>query len=513
MTTYTNNSDSVWYYCNKDGQLQEPVTAAQLEELVRQGTVSPKANVLLKTNVSVDPNLLDLLQKPHYFGLPKDSGQYHTTLLHIAVINENIDFAKFLIQNGAEVHARDSACDTPLRKAVHENKIAELIKFLITTEIAVEEGYNGEPFYNDGGEWSRLGNRLLNREQLKEIQTLHEWFARKFASRLSVMLRTTVDVKLTSVDQMAYSEFIFGLDNPTCFNLLKIEPLDVNIILDISPSIIYPMIDRMLGGSDVGWVATLYRQQPRKPLNEGESCLARKLTDEFLEELKHAWHKVVKLNFSVVRVESNPTILQIMPPNEAVVILCFDVAMMGVRGCMTLCFQYNFFEGVQKASLDATPIDTLLEKAEQKLQDVSLLLSKIHQMNKDQTSSIRVAIKIAKQRAGDVTQRNPRIITNHFHESNKIMQRREFLRNTIAGAAALIPGSDVSANGDWVTSLPTVEPLMPIRHCNPSLQWEQMVIRMEHLCRCFNVGAIRPSLIQYKTRKDIIALLEEDSRS
>ena len=45
------------------------------------------------------------------------------------------------------------------------------------------------------------------------------------------------------------------------------------------------------------------------------------------------------------------------------------------------------------------------------------------------------------------------------------MRRREFLRSTLAGAAALVPGSGVAAQhlsqlGDWITSTPAV----PVSH-------------------------------------------------
>jgi len=65
---------------------------------------------------------------------------------------------------------------------------------------------------------------------------------------LSGLLRSIVEVKLTSVDQLTYSEFVFSLENPTCFNLLRAAPLEGNLILDINPSIVYPIIDRLLGG-------------------------------------------------------------------------------------------------------------------------------------------------------------------------------------------------------------------------------------------------------------------------
>jgi flagellar motor switch protein FliM len=88
----------------------------------------------------------------------------------------------------------------------------------------------------------------VGKEQMRALQSLHEGFGRNFGAALSALLRNIVEVKLTSVDQLTYSEFVFSLENPTCFNLLKAEPLEGNLILDINPSILYPIIDRLLGG-------------------------------------------------------------------------------------------------------------------------------------------------------------------------------------------------------------------------------------------------------------------------
>src|ERR1700676_3592973 len=104
----------------------------------------------------------------------------------------------------------------------------------------------------------------VGKEQVRALQTLHEGFSRNFGAALSGLLRSIVEVKLTSVDQLTYSEFVFSLENPTCFNLLKAEPLEGNLILDINPSILYPIIDRLLGG---GRDPT---PVPRRPLTEIE---------------------------------------------------------------------------------------------------------------------------------------------------------------------------------------------------------------------------------------------------
>jgi len=180
----------------------------------------------------------------------------------------------------------------------------------------------------------------VGKEQMRALQTLHEGFGRNFAAGLSAMLRAMVEVKLTSVDQLTYSEFVFSLENPTCFNLLKAEPLEGHLILDINPSILYPIIDRLLGG---GREPT---QLARRPLTEIELRIVSRITTLFLDELRRAWQNVLELHFEVVRVESNPQLAQIVPPNEVVVVISFELALGEIRGMVNLCIPYNAIERI-----------------------------------------------------------------------------------------------------------------------------------------------------------------------
>lgn len=180
----------------------------------------------------------------------------------------------------------------------------------------------------------------VGKEQMRALHTLHEGFGRNFGAALSALLRSIVEVKLTSVDQLTYSEFVFSLENPTCFNLLKAEPLEGNLILDINPSILYPIIDRLLGGGRET------SSMARRPLTEIELRLVSRITGLFLQELHHAWENVLDLKLEVLRVESNPQLVQIVPPNEVVVLIGFELAIGDLRGMMNLCIPYNSLERI-----------------------------------------------------------------------------------------------------------------------------------------------------------------------
>ncbi len=180
----------------------------------------------------------------------------------------------------------------------------------------------------------------VGKEQMRALQTMHEGFGRNFGASLSALLRTIVEVKLTSVDQLTYSEFVFSLENPTCFNLVNAKPLEGQLILDINPSILFPIIDRLLGGS------TSSSSLARRPLTEIELRLVARITDLFLDEMQHAWENVLMLELSVERVESNPQLVQIIPANEVVVLISFELTIGEVRGMVNLCIPYNSIERI-----------------------------------------------------------------------------------------------------------------------------------------------------------------------
>ena len=180
----------------------------------------------------------------------------------------------------------------------------------------------------------------VGKEQMRAFQSLHEGFARNFGASLSALLRTIVEAKLISVDQLTYSEFVYSLEIPTCFNLLKPLPLDGNWILDISPALLYPIIDRMLGG------AASSESAMKRPLSEIEIRLTSRITSAFLRDLAIAWSNAVSLNVEVERIESNPQLVQIVPPNEVVILVSFELTMGKTRGMVNLCIPFNTIERI-----------------------------------------------------------------------------------------------------------------------------------------------------------------------
>lgn len=180
----------------------------------------------------------------------------------------------------------------------------------------------------------------VSKEQMRAIEGIHDAFARNLGAGLSGFLRTIVEIRVATTEQLTYSEFIYSLPNPTNFNLLTVEPLEGQVCLELSPLIIYPIIDRLLGGSN----AELFI--PQRPLTLIEQRLVRRITDQALSSLNEAWTDLVEVDFKIVEVESNPHLVQIVAPNEIVVVIGFEIKMSGRAGTMSLCIPFNVIEPV-----------------------------------------------------------------------------------------------------------------------------------------------------------------------
>ncbi|MDE6044095.1 MAG: flagellar motor switch protein FliM, partial [Helicobacter sp.] len=88
----------------------------------------------------------------------------------------------------------------------------------------------------------------VSKEQLRAFRGIHDKMARNLSSQISAVMRSIVEIQLHSVDQMTYGEFLMSLPSPTSFNVFSLKPLDGTGVLEINPSIAFPMIDRLLGG-------------------------------------------------------------------------------------------------------------------------------------------------------------------------------------------------------------------------------------------------------------------------
>jgi len=170
----------------------------------------------------------------------------------------------------------------------------------------------------------------VSKEQLKGLQSLFEALSRELGIVLPPFLRTVVRVDLVSIDQLTYDEFILSVARPTALAVVNMAPLEGNAVMEISPSMVFPIIDRLLGGRG----RTL--SEPRE-LTEIETRIINRIVMMILDSLRRSWDQLVEFQCSILTLESDPLIVQIVAGSEMVVLVGYEVHIGETVGSMNMC--------------------------------------------------------------------------------------------------------------------------------------------------------------------------------
>jgi flagellar motor switch protein FliM len=169
----------------------------------------------------------------------------------------------------------------------------------------------------------------IAKDQLRSIHLLHDNFARNLASSLSGYLRAYVMVNLVSVEQLSFAEFTQCLQSPTVLVSLGMKPFDGNAVMELNPSLVFPLLEMLLGGNGKGGVLS-------RETTEIEQSILDTLFRIILHDLSSAWQMVANITFTVEGRETEPQLLQILAPNEAVVSIGLEIRVGDNTGLMNI---------------------------------------------------------------------------------------------------------------------------------------------------------------------------------
>lgn len=173
---------------------------------------------------------------------------------------------------------------------------------------------------------------------LQRLRVIHQQLANELAGALSSLVRSSVNVQLAEVTPLLYGEFLQSLAIPSCFHLLKSQGLEDCLMLDIEPRLLFPMLDRMLGGGQTD------EPPPRRPLSDVELLLAGRVARVVLDQLAEAWRDTCDLQLEIVQADTNPRLMRALPTDEMVVSIACNVALDGGQGVLRLCIPCRAIE-------------------------------------------------------------------------------------------------------------------------------------------------------------------------
>jgi flagellar motor switch protein FliM len=180
----------------------------------------------------------------------------------------------------------------------------------------------------------------ISKDQISTLRNLHEGYARLLSTTLTSMLRTIVEINLQNVEQLTYGEVIKSISTPSCIYVFQMEPLESSAIFDVSPSLIFIMLDRLFGGQGRSIDST------NREMTDIEKTVIYKIVERSLADLKIVWENIGIFSPKIENYEINPQFVQIAPPGDTVVLVTLEVRTRTGSGLMSLCFPFILLESI-----------------------------------------------------------------------------------------------------------------------------------------------------------------------
>ena len=174
-------------------------------------------------------------------------------------------------------------------------------------ESSSEKKYRKYDFYSP---------RKFTKDRLKMLSGIFENYTRIINSRINGLLHTTCEIEVESVEEQRYYEFSNAL----------LEG-DVLALADVA------LEDRLMGGDgDV---------DSRLPAGYNFTNLELRLYESIVKDLISvlggSWENYIALDFKLRRVETNPTLVQLIGLDETVVIVGINIRFPNCSGRVDVC--------------------------------------------------------------------------------------------------------------------------------------------------------------------------------
>ncbi len=222
-------------------------------------------------------------------------------------------------------------------EVLSQNEIDNLLAALSTGELDMDQIQDANEKQAKNYDFKRPAK--FSKEHLRTLEIIFEHYGRLVSTNLPVYLRKNVQVNVASSETVTFSEFTNSLSNPVILGIVDFQPLQGNIIIDLSTNLAYTMIDRMLGGQGTPL-------EKSRDFSEIELSIIEKMLVICMQLMRDPWKNVMDISPVLDKVETNSQFAQIISPNDMVAIVTLNMKIGDVQGFMNMCLPYFTLEDI-----------------------------------------------------------------------------------------------------------------------------------------------------------------------
>ena len=192
-----------------------------------------------------------------------------------------------------------------------------------------------------------LNTSTVSYERLPMLEIVFDRLVRLMSTTLRNFTQFNIEITLESIDTMRFGDYLDTVAQPSMMSVFKAEEWDNYGLMTIDSSLIYTMVDVLLGGRR----GTAAMRLDGRPYTLIERNLIEKMLHLILSDLSAAFDPLSPVTFRFDRLETNPRFAMISRPSNAAVVARFRIDMEDRGGRIELLLPYAMLERVRELLL------------------------------------------------------------------------------------------------------------------------------------------------------------------
>ena len=189
-----------------------------------------------------------------------------------------------------------------------------------------------------------VNSALVSYERLPLLEIVFDRLVRLMTTSLRNFTSDNVEVSLDNISSVRFGDYLNSIPLPAILAVFRAEELDNYGLLTVDSSLIYSIVDVLLGGRR----GTAAMRVEGRPYTTIERTLVQRMLEVVLNDLKVAFEPVSQVQFLLDRVEINPRFAAIARPANAAVLVKLRVDMEDRGGRLELLLPYATLEPIRE---------------------------------------------------------------------------------------------------------------------------------------------------------------------
>ena len=192
-----------------------------------------------------------------------------------------------------------------------------------------------------------LNSALVSYERLPMLEVVFDRLVRMMSTSMRNFTSDNVEVSLDNILSLRFGDYLNSIPLPAMLGVFKAEEWDNYGLLTVDSSLIYSIVDVLLGGRR----GTAAMRIEGRPYTTIERNLVERMVHVVLSDLSAAFDPLSPVTFRFDRLETNPRFAAISRPSNAAIVAKLRIDMEDRGGRLELMLPYATLEPVRELLL------------------------------------------------------------------------------------------------------------------------------------------------------------------